>query len=319
MSPNNRNSSRIARSCHCRKARTPRATPAPMAKPIPRPLMVAQAEIDQRPAPAEGADVVQTEQSESQEDERKCSAVVEPALTGQREAQVVAVMGTAQLHVRGQHRVRGRQRRAQQQRKSGRHPQPPVGGGRNAGDGQHQREGREPERQTPAPVAHGNPHLDAHGEQRNQQCDLGHQLEHFEFAHGMQFERVDSGGPEREPDHQVDHRGDRQPIEKPPEQCDGDQQDSESTNQNAPTDPRLSVEGFRCSRRRRHWRRRATRAGVRTWLAFPACPRSPTRKSLFVVSLAVAVAARRRPEGRLSRRASILGPGATRPSGLSRP
>ncbi len=44
MSPNNRNSSKLAASLrHRRRARTPRATPAPMAKPIPRPPIVPQA------------------------------------------------------------------------------------------------------------------------------------------------------------------------------------------------------------------------------------------------------------------------------------
>ena len=108
------------------------------------------------------------------------------------------------------------------------------------------RNGREPEGQTPAPVADRHAHLDADGEQCDQQRDLADQLEHRELAHRMQFERVEPGGAEREPDQQVDDRqAHRQPIEKPPEQGDGDQQNSDQQEPECDHRSRLSAEAFR--------------------------------------------------------------------------
>ena len=114
-------------------ARHPRAD----GKADPQAANRAPRQIDHHPAPAKGADVVQAEQSQTQEDERKCGAVVEPALAGQRKTQVVAVVRTAQLHVGRQHGIRGRERRSQQQCKSWRQSQPPMPSSRDAGDGQH--------------------------------------------------------------------------------------------------------------------------------------------------------------------------------------
>ena len=99
--------------------------------------------------------------------------------------------GAAQLHVRGEHRIRGREHRAEHQR------EPPVeieqhhGDDGDADDGQHHRDGREPQRQAPAPVADRHAHLDAHGEQRDQQRDLGDGLEQRELAQRMQLEDIE--------------------------------------------------------------------------------------------------------------------------------
>ena len=96
---------------------------------------------------------------------------------------------------------------------------------RDAEDGHHHRDRREPQRQAPAPVADRHAHLDADGEQRDQQRDLGDGFEHRELAQRMQLEHVEHRRAERESDHQIDHGGaHRQPVEKPPEQRDHHQQ-----------------------------------------------------------------------------------------------
>jgi len=52
---------------------------------------------------------VQTQEAEAEKDEREGGAVVQSTLTGQAEAQQVAVTGLVDLDVRRQHGVGGRQ------------------------------------------------------------------------------------------------------------------------------------------------------------------------------------------------------------------
>ena len=110
-------------------------------------------------------------------------------------------------------------------RPAGRSPGQPVAAGGDSGDGHHHRDGGQPQRQAPAPVADRYAHLDAHGEQRDQQRDLGDGLEQRELAQRMQLEHVECRRPEREADQQVDHRrAHGQAIEESPEQRDHYQQ-----------------------------------------------------------------------------------------------
>ncbi len=61
--------------------------------------------VEGEPAPAGVADVAQTEQAQAEQHDGERSAVVEPGLAGEREAQSVAVAGLGDLHVGREHRV----------------------------------------------------------------------------------------------------------------------------------------------------------------------------------------------------------------------
>ncbi len=172
------------------------------------------------------ADVVQAQQAQAEQHERKRRAVVESALAGEREAQRVAVL----------RRCAAARRRPAPDRWApaiapstsampARQPEQPDPGRGDARDGQHHRDGGEPQGQAPAPVADRHAQLDADGEQRDQQRDLGDGLEQRELAHAdaARARRTPPARARSRPE--VDHRGaHRQPVEESPEQRDRDQQ-----------------------------------------------------------------------------------------------
>ena len=54
------------------------------------------------------------QQPEAKQDERECSAVIEPAFTGQAESKALGMRAWVGLHARRQHRIGGRQHSAEQ-------------------------------------------------------------------------------------------------------------------------------------------------------------------------------------------------------------
>ena len=111
--------------------------------------------VDREPAPAEAADVVQPEQAEAEQHERKGGAVVEAGLAGEGEAEPVAVARLGDLHVGGEHRVGRREDAAEQDRGAERQAEREHA---DAGDQRHRhqhRQDRQAQRQQPAAVAAG--------------------------------------------------------------------------------------------------------------------------------------------------------------------
>jgi len=79
------------------------------------------------------------------------------ALAGEPEAQIVAILGAAQLHVRGEHRIGGREHRAEYQRHLPIEAEKHRGDDRHAGDRDRHRDRRQPQGQAPAPVPDRDP------------------------------------------------------------------------------------------------------------------------------------------------------------------
>ena len=71
-------------------------------------------DVDDPPAPSARAQLVQSEQSQSQHDEGERGSVVQSALAGEPEAQAIAIVGVRDLHIRGEYRIGRRQDRAEQ-------------------------------------------------------------------------------------------------------------------------------------------------------------------------------------------------------------
>jgi hypothetical protein len=65
---------------------------------------------------------MQTHQTECQHHQRESRAIVEPPFRSQAETQGVGLWAGLGRHARGQHRIGGRQDRAEQQRRTQRQP-----------------------------------------------------------------------------------------------------------------------------------------------------------------------------------------------------
>jgi hypothetical protein len=127
-----------------------RASATPAAMPMPMPASRGPQHVHQHPAQAEFAQVVQAQQAQAEDDEGKGAAVVHARFAGQVEAQLVAVAGVAGLHIGGQHRVGGRQDRAQQDSRAQRQTQHEVGEERHQPHRDAHRQCRQQDRRAPA-------------------------------------------------------------------------------------------------------------------------------------------------------------------------
>jgi hypothetical protein len=77
-------------------------------------------EVHGKPAPAVCANLVSTHESQTKHDERERRSVVQPGLSGETEANRLGVVFVRDLHVRSQDRIRRREQRTEQRRRSDR-------------------------------------------------------------------------------------------------------------------------------------------------------------------------------------------------------
>ena len=103
-------------------------------------------EVHHDPAEAVPAEVVKAEQAEAEHDERERGAVVQPGLAGEREPQPVAVPRVGELHIGGEDGVGGRECGAEQDRGTGRQPEPVHADERHEPDGDEHRQACEADR-----------------------------------------------------------------------------------------------------------------------------------------------------------------------------
>ena len=181
--------------------------------------------IDQHPAQAEFAELVQPEQSHPQHHKRKSAAVVHARLAGQGEAQLVAVTGMTDLDIGRQHRIGGRQDRAQQDARAQWQAEQIIGEGGDQPDADRHGYRCQQNRRAPAGEAERHGHFDAGGKQRNQHRHFGQHFQQRRFLERIEVKQIEHRRPDQQPHRQIDNGGrDRQALEHRSRQAPGEQQ-----------------------------------------------------------------------------------------------
>jgi hypothetical protein len=111
------------------------------------------------------------------------------------------------LHIGGEDRVRGRQDRPEEHRRTQREAEPEPAHEREAADGEHHRRCRQPEWESPPRVSKGQAQLQPGGEQGDNHRDFGDPLHHGGVAQGVYHEEPAPGRPEGGPHSEVEQGG----------------------------------------------------------------------------------------------------------------
>ena len=163
--------------------------------------------IDQEPSCPRGAQFVQAEQPEAKHHEWKSGSVIHAGFAGQREAQIIIVAGMAGLHIRRKDRVRRRQHRPQQDRRSPGESEDKHGEPGDHGHAEGHPQPGEPDGCRPASDFYGDRHLDTCREQRNQDGDFSQHFEQCGLPKRIDIKEIHAGRPQQHPDDQVHNRG----------------------------------------------------------------------------------------------------------------
>ncbi|MEJ7728580.1 MAG: hypothetical protein WKG00_05145 [Polyangiaceae bacterium] len=110
-------------------------------------------DIYDHPSPPCRAELVQAEQPHAQEHHREGRSIVEACLPRRREPQAIPVAGMRHLHLRGEHRIGGREDAAKQDRRPQRHAQDEPGDRRHQRYRDEHREGGQAQRRHPSAIA----------------------------------------------------------------------------------------------------------------------------------------------------------------------